>query len=108
MKTRSLGLVAPLVLCLGILPASAQITASGGTPRFAPANAVPPRPSTYGGTTDSYVMIQPNQFTPFDTGTTYNDLGNGNFFFSRYPTAGNGYFYAGVNAPGGALLTYVE
>lgn len=103
-----LGILLVSVAAVCVVPASAQSIVAGDAPRFDSSKPAPPPPKTYGGSQDSYVMIHANEFTPFDSGTTYNDLGNGGPFFSRYPTAGNGYFYAGVNAPGGALLTYVE
>ena len=71
-------------------------------------SAAQSHPATYGGTVQSVVTVPANQFTPLDSTTTYNDRANDGLVISRYPTGGNGSFYAGVSAPGGALLTLVE
>ncbi len=49
-----------------------------------------------------------SQFVPFNSSVTYDDLGNGDSFASRYGIGGIKAFFAGVNLPNGALLASVE
>lgn len=111
----ALGLVS---LCLGAQESAAGTAgASRGvaTPvgTQAPANAAAAPtgqivPKTYGTTAISYQRVSSGQFTPSESTTTYNDLSFGTFAFSRYPTAGTGYFVSSPTLPSGALVSAVE
>ncbi len=85
--------------------AGQSLTNPASLPRVAPS---PGSPSTYGTTRTSYLVVNEMAFSPFNSATTYNDIGFGSTSTSRYATGGIGSFLAPLPLPDGALLVSAE
>ena len=83
---------------------TAPLLGGGATP-----SRPPGAPQVFGTTVESFVSMGSWEFTPFDSGTTWSDLGfTSSTNLGRFSTVAGGQFAGVVHLPSGALVTSIE